>query len=208
MTGASPDAWDLEALRTGFRKIASHMESVADELNALDGQLGDGDLGITMVRGSRAVMEGLDTMPPDLGRALMQVAQAFTKTSGSSYGTLLATGLMAAAKEVKGREQAGWDEISGLMRAAFEMMRTRGKAELGNKTVLDTLNAAATATEGAVSSTDVLERARTAVARTMDEMRDTPAQIGRARIFGEKSVGLDDPGMMAFRRILDALARG
>lgn len=207
MADASTDVLDLSALRTGLRKIAAHMETVAEELNALDGQLGDGDLGITMVRGSRAVMEGLDTMPADLGRALMLVAQAFTKTSGSSYGTLLATGLMAAAKEVKGREQAGWEEVSGLLRAAFEMMRTRGKAELGNKTVLDTLDAAATATEGATSGADALERARTAVARTMDEMRDTPAQIGRARIFGEKSVGLDDPGMMAFCRILEALAQ-
>lgn len=201
-------ALDLAVLKTGLSKIAAHMEEVAGELNTLDGQLGDGDLGITMVRGSRAVMEGLETMPPDLGRALMQVAQAFTKTSGSSYGTLLATGLMAAAKELKGREEAAWSEISGLLRAAFEMMRTRGKADLGNKTVLDVLDAAASATTGAAGAADVLTRAREAVAQTMDAMRDQPAQIGRARIFGEKSVGMDDPGMMAFRCILDGLAKG
>jgi len=200
-------ALDLVALQAGLAKIAAHMEEVAEELNTLDGQLGDGDLGITMVRGSRAVMEGLETMPADLGRALMQVAQAFTKTSGSSFGTLLATGLMAAAKELKGREAAEWAEISGLLRAAFEMMRSRGKAELGNKTVLDVLDAAATATADAESGVEVLKRARGAVAQTMDAMRNQPAQIGRARIFGEKSVGMDDPGMMAFRRILDGLAK-
>ncbi|MGY6549119.1 MAG: dihydroxyacetone kinase subunit L [Roseinatronobacter sp.] len=206
MTETQTDTLDLIALKAGLTRIAAHMELVADELNTLDGQLGDGDLGITMVRGARAVMDGLDTMPADLGRALMQVAQAFTKTSGSSYGTLLATGLMAAAKDLKGREQAGWDEISPLLCAALEMMRNRGRAKLGNKTVLDVLDSAAQATEGARSAADVLERARSAVAQTMDAMRDQPAQIGRARIFGEKSVGLDDPGMMAFRRILDALA--
>ena len=202
------EGFDSAALAAGLRRISAHMEAVAEELNRLDGQLGDGDLGITMVRGSRAVVAGLDDLPPDLGRALMTVAQGFTKTSGSSFGTLLATGLMAAAKELKGREQAAWPEVSGLLRAAFEMMRTRGKASLGDKTVLDVLDAAASATEGRDDGPAALAAARAAVAETMDRMRDQPAKIGRARIFGEKSVGLDDPGMVAFRRILDGLAEG
>ena len=202
------EGFDSAALAAGLARIARHMEAVAEELNTLDGQLGDGDLGITMVRGSRAVAAGLDDLPPDLGRALMTVAQGFTKTSGSSFGTLLATGLMAAAKELKGREQAEWAEVSGLLRAAFEMMRTRGKASLGDKTVLDPLEAAATGTEGCDTGPAVLAAAREAVAATMERMRDQPAKIGRARIFGEKSVGMDDPGMLAFRRILDGLAEG
>ncbi len=68
------------------------METVADELNALDGQLGDGDLGVTMTRGGRALQDILPTLPEDVGMALMACAQAITKVSGSSYGTLLATG--------------------------------------------------------------------------------------------------------------------
>lgn len=198
--------FDSAALARGLTRIAQHMEAVADELNTLDGKLGDGDLGITMVRGSRAVMLDLADLPPDLGKALMKVAQGFTKTSGSSFGTLLATGLMAAAKEVKGREQADWPEVSSMLRVAFEMMRTRGKADLGDKTVLDTLDAAATAAQGCDDPSACLSAMRDAVAETMDRMRGEPAKIGRARIFGEKSVGLDDPGMLAFRRILDGLA--
>lgn len=200
--------FDSAALARGLTRIAQHMEAVADELNALDGQLGDGDLGITMVRGSRAVMSDLAELPPDLGKALMKVAQGFTKTSGSSFGTLLATGLLAAAKELKGRDQADWSEVADLLRAAFEMMRTRGKAELGDKTVLDTLDAAATAARGCDDPAACLNAMRTAVAETMEKMRQEPAKIGRARIFGDKSIGLDDPGMLAFRRILDGLATG
>ncbi len=198
--------FDSAALARALTRIAQHMEVVADELNVLDGQLGDGDLGITMVRGSRAVMSDITDLPPDLGKALMKVAQGFTKTSGSSFGTLLATGLMAAAKEVKGREQADWSEIASLLRAAFELMRTRGKAELGDKTVLDTLDAAATAAQGCNDPAACLAAMRTAVDDMMERMRDQPAKIGRARIFGDKSIGLDDPGMLAFRRILDGLA--
>jgi dihydroxyacetone kinase-like protein len=198
-------ALDHAALSAGLAAIAAHMETVADELNALDGQLGDGDLGVTMVRGGREVVASLPSLPPEIGESLMKVAQAFTKVSGSSYGTLLATGLMSAAKATRGRTDVAWSEISPLLAGAFEAMRTRGKASLGDKTVLDVVNAAAEATEGLDDPAAILTAARQAVTETMDRFRDQPAKIGRARIFAEKSMGLDDPGMRAFKAILDGL---
>lgn len=192
-------------LTAGLLAVADHMEKVADSLNALDGQLGDGDLGVTMVRGGREVKAVLGDLPPAIGEALMKVAQAFTRVSGSSYGTLVATGLMSAAKATRGRSEVPWSEMSELIAGAFEAMRARGKAELGNKTVLDTLHAAAEATKGLDDPKAILAAAEKAVAETMDRMRNTPAQIGRARIFGDKSVGLDDPGMVAFAEMLKGL---
>ena len=199
-------ALDHAALSAGLAAIAAHMETVADELNALDGQLGDGDLGVTMVRGAREVTANLDSLPPEIGESLMKVAQAFTKVSGSSYGTLVATGLMSAAKATRGRTAVEWSEISALVAGAMEAMRARGKASLGDKTVLDTLDAVAAATAGLDDPQAILAAARQAVADTMDRFRGEQAKIGRARIFGEKSIGLDDPGMLAFRRVLDGLA--
>lgn len=194
-----------ERLAAGLARLAAHMESAADELNTLDGQLGDGDLGVTMVRGGREVTALLPDLPDDIGQALMQVAQAFTRTSGSSFGTLTATGLMAAAKATKGRDAVPWSEVPALVLAAFEMMRTRGKADLGDKTVLDTLHAAAVAADGMDDPQTMLAAMRAAVDSTMDAMRGQEARIGRARIFGEKSKGLDDPGMLAFRHMLRGL---
>ena len=135
-------------LADGLRRIAAHMETVADELNALDGQLGDGDLGVTMTRGGRALLDIVPTLPADVGMALMACAQAMTKVSGSSYGTLLATGLLTAAKATRGRTEVPWSETAALLRAAFDAMKTRGKSALGDKTVLDAIDAAATAAEG------------------------------------------------------------
>lgn len=198
-------ALDHAALSAGLAAIAAHMETVADELNALDGQLGDGDLGVTMVRGGREVVASLQSLPPEIGESLMKVAQAFTKVSGSSYGTLLATGLMSAAKATRGRTDVAWSEVSPLLAGAFEAMRARGKALLGDKTVLDVVNAAAEATQGLDDPAAILAAARSAVSETMDRFRNEPAKIGRARIFAEKSMGLDDPGMRAFRAMLDAL---
>jgi len=193
-------------LADGLKRIAAHMETVADELNTLDGQLGDGDLGVTMTRGGRALLDILPTLPADVGMALMACAQAMTKVSGSSYGTLLATGLLAAAKAARGRTEVPWSETAALLRTAVEAMMTRGKASLGDKTVLDALDAAATAAEGKSDPGEILRAATAAVEATLDRMRNMQAKIGRARIFGERSVGLDDPGMRAFRDVLRGLA--
>ncbi len=193
-------------LAEGLKRIAAHMETVADELNALDGQLGDGDLGVTMTRGGRALSDILPTLPADVGMALMACAQAMTKVSGSSYGTLLATGLLAAAKATRGRTKVPWSETAALLRTALESMMTRGKASLGDKTVLDALDAAATAAEGKADPAEILRDATSAVEATLDRMRNVQAKIGRARIFGERSVGLDDPGMRAIKEVLRGLA--
>ena len=193
-------------LADGLKRIAAHMETVADELNTLDGQLGDGDLGVTMTRGGRAFLDILPTLPADVGMALMACAQAMTKVSGSSYGTLLATGLLAAAKAARGRTEVPWSETAALLRTAVEGMMTRGKASLGDKTVLDALDAAATAAEGKSDPGEILRAATAAVEAMLDRMRNMQAKIGRARIFGERSVGLDDPGMRAFRDVLHGLA--
>lgn len=193
-------------LTAGLRRIAAHMEVEADALNTADGQLGDGDLGITMVRGSRLVLEILDDLPDDLGMAFMKVSQAFTKTSGSSYGTLLATGLLAAAKATKGRNEMPWAETSAILGLAIDAMMARGKASLGDKTVLDAMAAVRTATAGLEDPAALLETSRRATASALDAFRDRTNKIGRARMFGDKSIGLDDPGMLAFKAILDGMA--
>lgn len=195
-------------LADGLRRVAIHMESVADTLNVLDGQLGDGDLGVTMTRGGRALQEILPTLPADVGLALMACAQAITKVSGSSYGTLLATGLLAAAKATRGRTEVAWSETASLLRAALAAMMARGKAALGDKTVLDALDAAAGAAEGKTEPEEILRSAAKAVDATLERMRGMQARIGRARIFAERSVGLDDPGMRAFQEMLRGLQAG
>lgn len=189
------------SLLTAIDRIASAMERDFDELNTADGALGDGDLGVTMTRGMRAIIEKKDELPDDLGMALFQCAQAFTKSSGSSYGTLMATGLMSAAKVLKGQSSIQTGEVSALIAGARDKMQERGKAELGGKTVLDALDYVAKATDGA---NDAAQASATAVDQALDDFRDKPATIGRARIFGEKSIGMDDPGMLAMQRIVKA----
>ncbi len=82
----------------------------------------------------------------------------------------------------------------------------RGKSALGDKTVIDAVDAARAAAEGLDDPAAILEAVGKAVDETIERMRDRPNRVGRARIWAEKSVGLDDPGMVAFRRMIDGIA--
>lgn len=197
---------DRDAILVSISRLTIAMERDFDMLNSADGALGDGDLGITMTRGMRAISEGANDLPDDLGLALLQCAQAFTKTSGSSYGTLLATGLMTIAKTIKGQTVVDASRLAELVGLARDQMQARGKAELGGKTVLDSLEALAKAIDGKTDPDQIADAAAQSADDALDAFRGKKATIGRARIFAEKSVGLDDPGMLAMNRIIKALA--
>lgn len=197
-----------ESIKSGIKRLAQAMEQSADELNTADGLLGDGDLGVTMIRGFRQIIEILDSLPEDIGMAFFQCAKAFTKSSGSSYGTLLATGMIAIAKVKKGQTGIELEEVSGLFDIALEAMKKRGKASLGDKTVLDVIAAVRDASTNRTEEQDLLDSINQAINDTMDQFRNRQSKIGRARIFGEKSIGLDDPGMLAFKRMFESLQAG
>jgi len=120
----------------------------ADELNALDAKIGDGDLGVTLTRCARGILEILPRLPEDVGMVFMSCVQAITKVSGASFATLLATSFMGVAKATKGRSEVAWEEVSDLLRISRDSMMARGKAALGEKTVIDAVEAARLATVG------------------------------------------------------------
>ncbi len=146
-----------------------------------------------------------EALPEDLGQSFLACAKAFQRVSSSSFGTLVATAFMSAAKATKGRSEADWSEVSGLLTGARDAMIARGRGSLGDKSLLDAVDAVAPATEGLGEPAEILAAADRATDRALDRFRDQPNKLGRARMFGEKSIGLDDPGMLAFRRLLDGL---
>ena len=172
-------AIDKAALVAAIERLKAAADRDFAALNEADGALGDGDLGITLQRGMQLVSEKTVELPDDLGMALMQCAQAFTKSSGSSYGTLTATGLMAMAKALKGETRAEASRASELVGAARDAMQSRGKAELGGKTVLDSLDAVAKGTAGKEEAGAVADAAARAVDEALDAFRGERATVGR-----------------------------
>ena len=191
-------------LRSAASRLAATADGAQAELNALDGQLGDGDLGITVATGWKEVAN--EAMPDDVGMAFLAASKAFQRVSSSSYGTLTATALMAAAKKTKGRTDIPWSEVPALVASARDAMMERGKGALGDKSVLDIVDAVARAIDGMDDPRAMAAAASAAADAAMDEFRVKPNRLGRARMFAEKSVGMDDPGMRAFVLLLAGLA--
>jgi dihydroxyacetone kinase-like protein len=187
----------VDSLRHAITAILATLELRHQELTELDGKIGDGDLGITLLKAFRELDRIKGDLPDDLGRAFMQCAEAVSKVSSSSFGTLLATSMMTAAKEFRGRTEADWSQLPELMGKAVAAMSARGKASLGDKTVLDALSAAARLSAGVVKPATLLAASRQGIRKSLEDFRDRPSKIGRARIFADRTVGIDDPGMVA-----------
>lgn len=197
----------VEVADHALRRWAAALDAAAPELNRLDGQLGDGDLGATLVRCAANVRTVLDGGPyADLGALFKACAQGTARASGSSFGTLLTVAFMTLARNLAGSTSLEWGALRSQVKAASDAIAQRGGAKAGDKTVLDTLIAAHDAIEGHDDPHAQHAAATAAVDETIAAFRTKPNRIGRARMFAGRSVGLDDPGMIAFRYMLASLA--
>jgi dihydroxyacetone kinase-like protein len=181
------------------------MPALEQELNAADALLGDGDTGGMLVR----VVAGLaktTVREEDLGAAFLDYAKAAGSATGSSLGTLFATALLAMGRGTKGRPGVPLAELGPLLAVARDAMLKRGQASLGDKTVIDVLDAVSRVIEGKSEWAAIAPAAAEVATATLERFRGEPCGIGRARMFGDKSRGLDDPGMLAFVRLTLALA--
>lgn len=183
---------------------AQTMRTLEDELNAADAKLGDGDTGQTLRRVLEKIAPVAAAAPPDLTVAFRDIAKASGAATGSSLGTLITVAAMTMAKAAGGRSEIAWTELGGLIGQIRDAMAARGGATLGDKTVLDGVDAVATAIAGLDDPQRTKAAAADAAAAALERFRDQPCRIGRARMFAEKSVGLDDPGMLALARLLAA----
>lgn len=185
-------AADLEA---AVRRIHGRVDTLRDELNAADRALGDGDTGMTIANVVGAWMNALPPGTDDLGTLLQQLGRETRRASGSSLGSVLAIGLTAAGKAAPA--SADRAAVVALLGTAADAITERSGASAGDKTILDSLLAVRDAVAGGRSVVD-------AAAGALETFRGREARIGRARIYGAKSVGQDDPGMLAALLLLRA----
>lgn len=192
-------------LKTGLARWVDAVQAAASELNELDGRLGDGDLGTTLDKCAANVRASLPDMPNDLAGIFKGCASACAKASGSSFGTLLAVAFVTAAKNVGSADVLSRQKLVELLDSITATLSARGGAVLGDKTMLDSIEAAARALEGATDTADLRPVLVDATQVALDTYRDKPNKIGRARMFADKSVGMSDPGMVAVLRMTQSL---
>lgn len=186
-----------------FWKMADDLEAAKDQLNELDAAVGDGDQGVTMTIGFRAVRDALPGLRgQDVGTIVSRVGMAFNGKAASTIGALFATGCMRAGKEARGKQEINLTELAGMVAAALAGIKERGKAEVGDKTVLETLVPLSQALSAAAAEGLPLDAAlRRSLAAAEDGMKSTiplRSKIGRASWLADRTVGHQDPGATSF----------
>lgn len=210
-----------EESRTAARKIATLLETLhqtvtehADELGKLDAIAGDGDHGIGMERGARAATEAAGALleqEPGAETLLVQAGAAWAAQAGGTSGVLWGALLDAIGRTVGDETKPAPATVAAGVRAADESLRKIGKAQVGDKTMIDALVPFAEGLSSAVEAGKDLATAWTEAAQTATQAAQATAdlmpKLGRARPHAEKSLGTPDPGAISFALIATAVAQ-
>jgi dihydroxyacetone kinase-like protein len=200
---------NVVTLREAMNRVERLMAANRDYLVELDQQNGDGDLGISMAAGFKAVRDYLaGTGEKDLGKVLMKCAGVFNEVAPSSLGTIISFGFIGMARELKGKEEAGAAELASALEAALANIMEKAKSKPGEKTILDSLVPAVRALRdhAAEERSAMYHAAARAAAEGSEATRNMRSVHGRAAYYGDKSIGVLDGGSVVGKLIFQALA--
>lgn len=187
-------------------QIVQWLESLAgvykenkEFLTQLDSAIGDADHGINMDRGFRKVAERLPSVADkDIGNILKTTGMTLMSTVGGASGPLYGTFFMRSSAAVADKEELENDDLVNLFEAGLEGLVKRGRAVLGDKTMVDAWTPAIAALKAAVEAgketDEVLEAAVDAAQQGVEDTIPLQARKGRASYLGERSIGHQDPG--------------
>ena len=203
---------DTARLAGMFAAIADAMSADRDRLCALDGIIGDADHGIAMELGfsaARDAVAALDTGATDPTTLLNTAAKSFLNAVGASSGPLYATAFMRGAAAVKGKASLDDADAVAMFQAMAKGIQDRGKAEPGEKTMVDAWGPAAQAAGEALASgkglAGSLEAAAQAAKAGAEATKAMIAAKGRASRLGERSLGHMDPGAASAVTVIEAM---
>ena len=194
-----------------IRAFAAEVGTNKQQLTELDAAIGDGDHGINMDRGMSAVLGKVDAGPQeDIGALLKAVGMTLVSTVGGAGGPLYGTLFMQMGTALSGKAVIGLDDWTAALDAAVSGVQARGKAEPGDKTMIDALipgrDALKSALVGGASFEDALKRSADAAGQGMRDTVPLVAKKGRASYLGERSAGHQDPGATSSHLLLEAAA--
>ena len=195
-----------------LRVMAEEAMTLRDQLNLLDAALGDGDTGITVAKAAGGLLDYLNANAPsdDLGKYLATAGMAVNRVASSTLGTLVATAFMRAGKAAQGQSALDQPLLARMVQAANAGIQERGKAKLGDKTLVDALHPAAEAFVAATERGDGLDDALTAMVAAARQGRDAAialrSRMGRAAWVGERTENQPDPGTVLVVYLLETVA--
>lgn len=194
--------------------IAAALEAAKDEITALDAAIGDGDLGVTCELGMQAALDSPAQEAETLAEALLKAGMAFNSSAASTYGALVMTSAMKAAKYAKDNALTQWDLpalIAATEAAIAGITQRGGGAQLGDKTLLDALIPAVEAMKAALAAgkalAEALQEAATAAQAGAEATKPLKSKFGRANWLQDRTIGVQDPGATVVAVVMRALAQ-
>jgi dihydroxyacetone kinase phosphoprotein-dependent L subunit len=197
-----------ELVVTTMADVALANEAYFSEL---DGVMGDADFGVSLASGFRVVKEKwADYDHSSIGATLLEVSKALTSNTGGCSGPVWGTLFMRTGLAFRGKTELSPEEIVAGLRSAIEGIMKRGGASLGDKTLLDALDALTNSLEASAAAGDSLLDACDKAAEAAYQMRETSkewvAKRGRQSFTGDRSIGTYDPGIVAIGDMAKAIA--
>ena len=194
-----------------INQVAAVLHENRDYLTQLDSPIGDADHGINMDRGFKAVAEKLPTVANmDIGSILKTVGTTLVSTVGGASGPLYGTAFLRAGMATAGKNELYEADVVTMLEAALEGIKARGKAQPGEKTMVDALTPALAAMKEAEQQnrgmSQLLRRGSDAAEAGVKATIPLLATKGRASYLGERSIGHQDPGATSSWLMLKALA--
>jgi len=195
----------MSELSTALEKVAVALELNSKKFEDLDAAAGDADLGIT----ARKIAEGIRaanlSLSGDLKADLMLVGKEISKFASSTFGTLFATGFIRASAAVSVDDDALTNTRKSFQ-AAFDGISARGKAALGERTLLDALHPAIEALNSAKDLKSGLSQAAIVARSGATATANMMPKHGRAGWIGERAKGIEDAGANVIAVVFEALA--
>ncbi|MBW4631017.1 MAG: dihydroxyacetone kinase subunit L [Iphinoe sp. HA4291-MV1] len=199
-----------EQILRWLQTFAAQIEQNKDYLTELDAAIGDADHGINMERGFKKAIAQLPTVADkDIGSILKTVSMTLISSIGGASGPLYGTLFLRASTAVAGKQELTAEDMLGMLKAGLDGVLGRGKAQLGDKTMVDVLSPAVSTFQQAVSegkgTLEAMQRAVAAAEQGMKETTPMIAKKGRASYLGERSMGHQDPGATSSYLMLKSL---
>ena len=179
-------------------------------LSELDAAIGDGDHGLNMNKGFKAVMEKLkDDDGSDIGGILKKAGMALVSNVGGASGPLYGTAFMKAAMSANGKAEIDINDFAKMLNEALEGIKMRGKGQAEDKTMIDAiepaLNAINEGIEKGLEVKEILRTAKEAAYKGVEHTKEIIAKKGRASYVGERSIGHQDAGATSSAIMLETI---
>ncbi|RKX96010.1 MAG: dihydroxyacetone kinase subunit L [Spirochaetes bacterium] len=201
-------------VRINGRDVVLSLISAINEnkawLSEIDGAIGDGDHGVNMAKGFNMAKEKVDDAGETLSEQLKSLGMILVSNIGGAMGPIYGTFFMRMAKPIEGKYEIDENDFKSMLESALEGVKKRGQAEVGDKTLVDTLEPAtkafAESVEKGLSFKEALDKMVETAKKGMESTKDLVAKKGRSSRLGDRSKGTIDAGAASCYIILKTLA--